>query len=139
MQQDDFNWQTGSSGANEQSDVSRRRPLPMSESLKAFRATLPDLQRMTPGQEHFIPCLDPREEYVIATSLRRLNARHSGKHWFGLQEWRSHVRGRLVVCVSPADEPEWREVWRLMTRSMQINKRGPPLDRLGNALIPRPR
>lgn len=109
----------------------------MSESLRMFRTTMPDIISMKVGESQFVPTFDPREDYVISTALKRANARHSDRRWFGLLEWRSHIRGRLIACVSLEVEGEWREVWRQMTRATQVNKKSPPLDAEGNALVPR--
>lgn len=132
--EEDIDWGTGSSPRR--SGVTKRRPSPVSENTKAFRETLPDIPEMQIGDRVFVPTLDQREELVISAELKKVNARISDRHWFGLLEWRSHVRGRLIICVSQEEEPDWRELWRRMYRSIQVNKRTPPLDPMGNALVP---
>ncbi len=136
MTEDGIDWGTGLSADRQIGGVSRRRPLPMSESLRAFRQTLPDVEGMKPGEEFFLPTLDVREDYVVSALLRKLNGTHFDRRWYGLQEWRSHLRGRLVVCISPEAEPLWRELRQQMIRAIQTNKKTPPLDARGNALVP---
>jgi hypothetical protein len=136
--EDDVQWGTGSSDAAQArvSAVSRRHALPSSARLRAFRLTIPPLSAMKIGHRHFLPVWDEAEEQVLASVVRKMNARTEDRKFFRLQEWRSHVKGRLLTCVHPEVAPEWEELWDIMRRAMQANKRSPPLDPAGNALVP---
>ena len=136
--EDDIPWETGSSTDDpaKVSGVSRRHPLPSSTRLRVFRSTLPVPDRMKIGERVFVPVWDEAEEQVIAALVRKANARIENRRYFRIQEWRSHVKGRLIVCVHPEVAQDWEELWGIMRRAMQTNKKDPPLDPAGNALAP---
>lgn len=108
----------------------------MSETLKAFRASLPDVEGMKIGERHFIPTLSFREDSVLLILCRKMNSTYSDRRWFVLPEWRSHVRGRLILVEHPDRAERWASLHRLMQQATRVNKRSPPLDVNGNALVP---
>jgi hypothetical protein len=108
----------------------------MSETMRAFRASLPPISTMEIGEEFFVPTMSAREENALLKLLRVLNASSKDKRWFAPLEWRSHIRGRCIVCVSRSVEREWEKLILTIRAALASNRRTPPLDRSGNAIIP---
>jgi hypothetical protein len=133
----DIPWDRNGSSGKRKSGVNNRKPLPMTEELRAFRKTLPDIHGMKIGKEYFVPTLSTREEFVVMTAVRKANNRHEDRRWFCPIEWRHHIRGRLVVCVHPDRAEEWRALMSTMRLALLHNRRLPPLDARGNCLVPR--
>lgn len=109
---------------------------PISETLAALKASMPDLLALVPGDRVFVPSLDQREDRLIKREAAKANRQTSGRFLLPLLEYRSHIRGRLIICAKEERRPIWMALLREMEFMIRVNRMSPPLDKRGNALVP---